>query len=199
MKKYIDLSLRFVPENESAKVLKELGFSIVAVDQGGSYIKGEELVVVPRATFVKPKEVSAIKGNVVRVYRVENPRDLKITNQVKSRAHALELGGSCLGRLGIKNLRKLSNANIPIIVNSVELFGRLLEGKPVAGFIDVLRLYIKGRISLVVGSGARSLREVKHPMTVVGLLVELGLDEGSALSTLTTNPRYVVRRAGYVA
>ncbi len=199
VKAFIDLSFKsLLNEEADLRLAAEMGYVVIASEGVGRYFRTEALMIVPRKTYLDPTMPVSKEVNEIRVYRVEAPDKLKITNKVKARAHAIEIGGRALGKLGIKNLRKLVNTNIPIIVNINEIYSRLKGRKPLGGLADLLNLYEQGKITLVLGSGATSVHDLRHPYVMTSLMIELGLSEAKAIALMTSNPEYIIRRAGYV-
>ena len=183
---------------EIAKAARLMGFKAVAVDGLRSYLRINEVSLIPRHVFTDPNKGMLPKGNVLRVFRCVDPDAFKLTNRVMTYAHAVELGGKMLSRLGRKNARKLANTAIPVIIRADEVYDALVRGKNLSGLATLLKLYEAGKIMLSMGSGAKVLKEVRHGITLIALLTTLGLSEAKALAALATNPKTLMERAGYV-
>jgi len=78
------------------------------------------------------------------------------------------------------------------------VYDALVRGRSLSGLATLLKLYEAGRIILSMGSGAKVFKEVRHGITLIALLTTLGLSEAKALAALTTNPKTLMERAGYV-
>ncbi len=183
---------------EIAKTARLMGFRTVAVDGLRDYLRVNGVSLIPRHTFTDPNKSMLPKGNVLRVFRCVSPEAFKLTNRVMTYAHAVELGGKMLGKLGRKNAKKLANTAIPVIIRASEVYDALVRGRSLSGLATLLKLYEAGRIILSMGSGAKVLKEVRHGITLIALLMTLGLSEAKALAALTTNPKTLMERAGYV-
>ncbi len=183
---------------EIAKAARLMGFKAVAVDGLRDYLRVNGVSLIPRHTFTDPNKGMLPRGNVLRVFRCVDPEAFKLTNRVMTYAHAVELGGKMLGRLGRKNAKKLANTAIPVIIRASEVYDALVRGRSLSGLATLLKLYEAGKIMLSMGSGAKVLKEVRHGITLIALLTTLGLSEAKALAALTTNPKTLMERAGYV-
>jgi len=183
---------------EIAKTARFMGFKATAVDGLRDYMKVNGIPLIPRYTFTNPNKGMIPKGNVLRIFRCTDPEAFKLTNRVMTYAHAVELGGKMLGRLGRRNTKKLANTAIPVIIRASEVYEALVRGKGLSGLVTLLKLYEAGKIMLSIGSGAKVLKEVRHGITLIALLITLGLSEVKAIAALTVNPKTLVERAGYV-
>ncbi len=183
---------------EIAKTARLMGFKAVAVDGLKDYLRIDGVSLIPRRTFTDPNKGMIPKGNVLRVFRCVDPEAFKLTNRVMTYAHAVELGGKMLGKLGRKNAKKLANTAVPVIIRASEVYDALVRGRSLSGLATLLKLYEAGKIMLSMGSGAKVVKEVRHGITLIAILTTLGLSEAKALAALTTNPKTLMERAGYV-
>ena len=182
---------------EIARTARLMGFKAVAVDGLKDYLRIDGVSLIPRHTFTDPIKGTIPKGNVLRVFRCVDPEAFKLTNKVMTYAHAVELGGKMLGKLGRKNARKLANTSVPVIIRASEVYDALVRGRSLSGLATLLKLYEAGKIMLSMGSGSRVVKEVRHGITLIAILTTLGLSEAKALVALTTNPKTLMERAGY--
>jgi len=175
------------------------GYTVLAIEGLDSYKVFNGVQLIPRISFKfneLGKEV-LMKRECIKILRSDSLEDLKITNAVKKVAHAIELGHELLRSMDRKALKKLVNAGKPVIINLRDVIRLINLNAPVLGLLLLLRYYERGRISLVVGSGAREEHELLHPITICSFLVSLGLSEAKALSSISINPLSVMRSAGY--
>ncbi len=200
--KFVDIALSSNEEllKESISLIKMLGYKSIAVDGINRYLNIDDVAVIPRETFTDAKGLVSRVGNSLKVFRVDSIDKFKLTNRVISKTHAIEVGGSLLGRLGRRNAEKLANIGAHVVVKAVEIYERLIRGKPLNGLTEILRLYEKGKILVSVGSGGNLMsgKGLNHGIVIASILINLGLSEAKAIAAVTSNPASLLRRAGYV-
>jgi len=197
--RFVDIAARSEGGAPDAELARVLGYEALAVEGLKRYECVGRVTLVPRHTFTLDTLSRVPRGNVLRVFRADSRARLKLTNRVVALAHAVEVGGELLGRLGRKDLRKLVNTIPHVIVRADEVYLRLTMAKSLEGLDRLLRAYEAGKIVLSIGSGndyaART--GLKHGVVLAALLVTFGLSEAKALASVTSNPKELLRCAGY--
>jgi len=153
--------------------------------------------LIPRTIIDYGNNPQPAKSKSLKVLVARAPEELKLSNQVLRVLSAIEVGGKLLTDARYrKSYVKLVNVRKPVILNASEIMDMILSGKDLSGLNTLLNLYERSQITIALGSGARSLSEMHHPITYYALLLELGLSEAKAFSALTANPASILREVG---
>ena len=154
--------------------------------------------LIPYININYKETLQQVRSKSLKVLIARTPEELKLSNQVLKILNAVEIGGKLLTDSRFrKSYTKLINVRKPVILSASEIMDMLLSGKDLSGLHTLLSLYERSKIAIALGSGARSLSELHHPITYYALLLELGLSEAKALSALTANPASILREAGF--
>ncbi len=199
--RYVDLGSK-VPLgllNQLAERASAYGYGAVALQglEGVRTVGG--LILIPKhSTDSKDLSSQRSGGISLKVLTANKPGELRLSNRVLRALDVVELDFRAFSEgAARKALSKLVNTGKPVMINFSEVLDAILSGVDLSGLYALLSLYERGSLTLVLGSGARELREVHHPIVYYSFLQELGLSEAKALSTLTANPLSVLRGAGF--
>lgn len=153
--------------------------------------------LIPRTLIDYRNNPQPAKNKSLKVLVARTPEELKLSNQVLRVLNAVEVGGKLLTDVRYrKSYVKLVNVRKPVILNASEIMDMILSGRDLSGLHTLLNLYERSQVTIALGSGARNLSEVHHPVTYYALLLELGLSEAKALSALIANPASILKEAG---
>jgi len=193
---YVDLSFRVGEIDERViKLLKDMRYKAVAIEGLSKSSRKGSLILLPRITY-RPS-IKLDKLDSLLILKAKNHNDLKFPPYLAKKAIAVEISGSLLRGLSDKDLNKIKNLSLSLLINGVDLYRYLASGQSLEGIMKLINEFIKGNVSLAVGSGATMLKELKHPVVYVGLLVELGVPEVKAYESVFDEPKRVARRGGY--
>jgi len=197
---FIDLSFRIPLSRVEGmlNLLRDLRYAGIAQEGVERYLKLGSLSVFPRVSF-KSGAVPSVRGNKLMILVASTQEEIKVTNAVRRGSIAVELNSRLLNRLSRKALGRLKALSIPILIKARDIYSSLLSGEAVAGLDIMLNEFVRGHLSIAVGSGAERTDELRHPITYVGLLIELGVPEALAIDAVFNQPKIIVRRAGYSA
>lgn len=197
--KYIDVSNK-VPLtmlNQLVEKARTYKYSVIVLQDLATAETLSGVRLVPRVQVDYKSSLQATKGKSLKVLSAKTPEELKLSNQVLKVLNAVEIGGKLLTDSRFKkSYVKLVNVGKPVILNASEIMEVILSDKDISGLQTLLSLYEKSRVTVALGSGARNLNEIHHPITYYALLLELGLSEAKALSALVANPASIIRGAG---
>jgi len=196
---FIDLSFEVPIKNDRVflELLSKLRYVGIAQEGIDKYSRFNSLSIFPKVSF-KPDRRPPINGkNKLVVLKVDSQAEIKVTNAIKRNAVAVEITGKALSKLGRKALGKLKALSIPLIIKAKDIYSSLIRGVELAGLEALLNEYIKGHLAIAVGSGAKRANDLRHPITYVGLMIELGVPEILAYDMVYNQPKIIVRRAGY--
>ncbi len=198
--KYVDVSNKTPPSllNQLVNKASNYAYSAIVLRNIPDFRTLSDVKLIP-CTTVSYKEVpQAIKSKSLKVLSARTPDELKLSNRVLKVLNAVEVGGRLLTDSKFKkSYVKLVNVGMPVIINASEILDLISSGRDLSGLRILLSFYERSRITIALGSGARNLNEVHHPIIYYALLLELGLSEVKALSALTTNPVSILRGAGF--
>ncbi len=201
MLKYIDIASN--PDvgslDEYVKKAFMLGYTALVIEGLDNYKVLNGVQLIPRTSFKFDElgKKALIDGKTIKILRSDTLEDLKITNAVKKVAHAIELGHELLRSIDRKTLKKLVNVGKPVIINLRDVIRLINLNASVLGLLMLLKYYERGKISLVIGSGAKENNELIHPISICSFLVSLGLSEAKALASISVNSLSIMRSAGY--
>ncbi|MEM2021186.1 MAG: hypothetical protein QXP80_03030 [Zestosphaera sp.] len=185
--------------NQLAERASTYGYRVVALQElEGVKAVGGLMLIPKRSINSKDLTPQRSRETDVKVLTVNKPSELRLSNRILRALDVVELDFKVFSEgAARKALSKLVNTRKPVMVNFSEVLDAILSRRDLSGLYALLSLYERGSLTLVLGSGARELREVHHPVVYYSLLQELGLSEAKALSTLTANPLSVLRSAGF--
>ncbi len=197
--RFVDIAAKLSGRPPDARLVRILGYDALAVEGLRRYGCAGKVALIPRYTFTLETIDKVPRGNVLRIFRADSKASLKLTNRVVALAHAIEVGGNLLARLGRKEIRKIANTVPHVVVRADEVYLRLVNAESLEGLDRLLRAYEAGRVNLSMGSGGNYVEGtgLKHGVVLAALLVTLGLSEAKALASVTSNPRELLRCAGY--
>lgn len=199
--RYVDLGSK-VPLgllNQLAERASTYGYRVVALQELEGVKAVGDLMLIPKRS-INSKDLTSQRSREIdlKVLTANKPGELRLSNRILRALDVVELDFKMFSEgAARKALSKLVNTRKPVMINFSEILDAILSGRDLSGLYALLSLYERGSLTLVLGSGARELREVHHPVVYYSLLQELGLSEAKALSTLTANPLSVLRGAGF--
>lgn len=198
--KYVDVSSK-VPHfmlNQLVEKARAYAYSTIVLRDLPTTETLSNVRLIPSTLVDSGSGYHVVKSKSLKVFLARTPEELKLSNQVLRILNAVEIGGKLLtDSRSRKSFVKLVNVRKPVILNASEIMDLIISGKDISGLQALLSFYERGRITVALGSGARNLSEVHHPITYYALLLELGLSEAKALSALTANPASILRGAGF--
>ena len=195
---YIDLRYRSTERlEEVARIAEKLGYRIIGVEGLDKVQVLNGITFIPRRTSSDISELVKIKRNVLRAYLIRSPEDLKSYPRLRKLAVIVSLSRTAFHAFTPKHVERLAVLGLPVEVAIRDVYEAVRERRYLRGLDYLVSAARSGRLELVACSGASKNIELLHPKIIISTLIELGLDEVTALKAVTSAPAKVARGLGY--